>query len=324
VTKDSLVNSITCINVSYNRRCFNDGYHIGHHLKQNRHWTELPQDFVANRERYRAEGCVVFHGLDFFMVSVLLFLHRYDVLAKRFVRMGDDTRTDAAIIEFLKSRTLRFVPSRGLAVQLAALSTALGLLSSTAWAGAPSSSLLAGAVPTRQEGLVRAAAMTDGHRPPEGAFWDSEVTAVLAPSGVVEWDLGEPRAVAAALLQADNNDTYVLSASLDGATWAPLWSAPPRDEPGLQTRTERALNLMVRYVRLTAEGGDGLYSIGEIQLFSNAGELPSVAPTVRRTTPVVTGRDPTALILLAVFGGILVFIHRQGTATPRARGTAEP
>lgn len=104
---DSFVNSITCINVAYNKRCFNDGYHIGHHVKQNRHWTDLPTDFLANADRYAKEGCIVFEGLDFFMVSVLLFLHRYDVLAKHFVRLGEDRRTDAEVIELLKSRTRR-------------------------------------------------------------------------------------------------------------------------------------------------------------------------------------------------------------------------
>ncbi|MFO0595954.1 MAG: fatty acid desaturase [Myxococcaceae bacterium] len=104
---DSYVNSITCINSVYNQRCFNDGYHIGHHVKQNRHWTELPQDFLDNQERYRKEGCIVFEGVDFFMVSLFLFLKRYDWLAKRFVRMPGDERTDAEIIEFLKSRTRR-------------------------------------------------------------------------------------------------------------------------------------------------------------------------------------------------------------------------
>ena len=38
-------NSITCINNVYNKRCFNDGYHIGHHLKPHMHWTDMPQDF---------------------------------------------------------------------------------------------------------------------------------------------------------------------------------------------------------------------------------------------------------------------------------------
>jgi fatty acid desaturase len=104
---DSYVNSITCINSTYNQRCFNDGYHIGHHVKQNRHWTELPKDFLDNQARYLKEGCIVFEGIDFFMVSVLLFTHRYDVLAKKFVRLEGDTRTDEQVIEFLKSRTKR-------------------------------------------------------------------------------------------------------------------------------------------------------------------------------------------------------------------------
>ncbi len=41
-------NSITCINSDYNRKCWNDGYHIGHHLKPHLHWTEMPKDFLAN------------------------------------------------------------------------------------------------------------------------------------------------------------------------------------------------------------------------------------------------------------------------------------
>jgi fatty acid desaturase len=104
---DSYVNSITCINTVYNRRCFNDGYHIGHHVKQNRHWTELPGDFLANVDRYAREGCVVFEGLDFFFISILLFLKRYDVLARHFVRLPGDARTDAEVVEFLKTRTRR-------------------------------------------------------------------------------------------------------------------------------------------------------------------------------------------------------------------------
>lgn len=104
---DSFVNSITCINSVYNQRCFNDGYHIGHHVKQTRHWTEMPKDFLDNAERYAKEGCIVFEGIDFFMVSLFLFLKRYDWLAKRFVRLPGDTRTDAEVIDFLKSRTRR-------------------------------------------------------------------------------------------------------------------------------------------------------------------------------------------------------------------------
>src|SRR5581483_5336042 len=61
-------NSITCINCGYNRRCFNDGYHISHHLKATRHWTEHPKEFMGNLSKYVAEKALVFEGIDFFMV----------------------------------------------------------------------------------------------------------------------------------------------------------------------------------------------------------------------------------------------------------------
>jgi fatty acid desaturase len=103
---DGIANAITCINSPYNRRCFNDGYHIGHHLKANRHWTELPQDFLDNREAYLRAGALVFQGLDFFLVSVLLWTGQWRVLAKRFVRLDGETRSDEDVIALLKSRVL--------------------------------------------------------------------------------------------------------------------------------------------------------------------------------------------------------------------------
>jgi fatty acid desaturase len=98
-------NSITCINTSYNRRCFNDGYHIGHHLKATRHWTELPDEFARTTARYEAEGAVVFAGIDFFGVWVLLMAKRYDALARRCVQLGETQRSADEIIALLQSRT---------------------------------------------------------------------------------------------------------------------------------------------------------------------------------------------------------------------------
>ena len=103
---DGLSNSITCINSDYNRRAFNDGYHIGHHLKANRHWTELPQDLLDNRERYAQAGAIVFEGLDFFLVSVLLWTQNYRLLARRFVRLDGVARSDEDVIRMLKGRVL--------------------------------------------------------------------------------------------------------------------------------------------------------------------------------------------------------------------------
>ncbi len=98
-------NSITCINSGYNRRCFNDGYHIGHHLKATRHWTELPEEFARNLDKYSAERAIVFSGIDFFGVWVCLMLKRYDWLVDRFVHLGDERPSADEITHLLRTRT---------------------------------------------------------------------------------------------------------------------------------------------------------------------------------------------------------------------------
>jgi hypothetical protein len=101
---NSYRNSITCINTRYNRRCFNDGYHIGHHLVANRHWTEMPGELLANREKYAAEGAIVFDGIDFFQVWFLLMTKQYDTLAKHYVDLGERPKSKDEIIALLKDR----------------------------------------------------------------------------------------------------------------------------------------------------------------------------------------------------------------------------
>jgi fatty acid desaturase len=100
---DSYLNSITCINTVYNRRCFNDGYHIGHHLKPSRHWTEMPEDFSKNQDLYFEKRAVVFEGIDYFGIWFLLMLRRYDLLQKHLLTPLDVEKT-----AFLKSRTAAF------------------------------------------------------------------------------------------------------------------------------------------------------------------------------------------------------------------------
>ncbi len=102
---NSYRNSITCINSTYNRRCFNDGYHIGHHLKATRHWTELPEEFLRNSATYAAENAIVFTDIDFFGVWLCLMLKRYNWLARRFVHLGDIDRSEEETIALLRSRT---------------------------------------------------------------------------------------------------------------------------------------------------------------------------------------------------------------------------
>ncbi len=103
--ENSYRNSITCVDSGYNRRCFNDGYHIGHHLKATMHWTDMPGEFEKNVGKYEAEDAIIFRGLDYFAVWLFLMLGRYDWLAKRFVHLGETRRTDEEIVTLLRSRT---------------------------------------------------------------------------------------------------------------------------------------------------------------------------------------------------------------------------
>jgi len=98
-------NSVTCINCRYNARCFNDGYHIVHHLRPQQHWTELPAEFETRREVYGKHDAVVFEGIDFFTVWLYLMLRRWSALARAFVRLpGAPARSDDQVVTFLKER----------------------------------------------------------------------------------------------------------------------------------------------------------------------------------------------------------------------------
>lgn len=101
-------NSITCINVGYNRRCFNDGYHIGHHLRPRLHWTEMPKDFIKNAKKYAENKALVFEGADYHMIWAMLMFKRYDWLASFVVNIDGMYRSKEEIVELIKYRTKRF------------------------------------------------------------------------------------------------------------------------------------------------------------------------------------------------------------------------
>jgi fatty acid desaturase len=101
--------SITCINSRYNRRCFNDGYHIIHHIKPSLHYTEMPVEFAKNQPKYGEQDAIVFDGLDFFEVWLLLMLGQKRVLARRFVQLpGAPRRSESEILALFERRLQPF------------------------------------------------------------------------------------------------------------------------------------------------------------------------------------------------------------------------
>jgi fatty acid desaturase len=120
--KNNYRNSINCINVRYNRTCFNDGYHIVHHLKPAMHWLELPEEFLKNIDRYGTENAIIFEKTDFFMVWFYLMTKQYNILAKKMVIVNPEIKTSEQAIAFLKERTRRindYVAVKPLRVQTA-------------------------------------------------------------------------------------------------------------------------------------------------------------------------------------------------------------
>ncbi len=101
-------NSITCINTKYNHLCWNDGYHISHHLRPTMHWTEHPGYFLKTVDDYAKNEAIVFDGIHFLHVYVWLMTKRYDLMARHFVNLDGRFKSDEEIVTFLKRRTQKF------------------------------------------------------------------------------------------------------------------------------------------------------------------------------------------------------------------------
>lgn len=108
---------VSFINSPYNKRCFNDGYHLGHHLKASCHWTDLPVDFLERRERMAQEGALVFEKIDYFKIWVLLMFKQHRRLARYYVNLDPAAPlSEDEVVALIHRRLQRFDP-----VALAAL-----------------------------------------------------------------------------------------------------------------------------------------------------------------------------------------------------------
>jgi hypothetical protein len=179
---------------------------------------------------------------------------------------------------------------------IAVLILGTGASAASAWAETcGAENLLAGRLPVAGATSRGAPAVaTDGVVGPEGALWDSAVAVVLSPSAArLTWDLGREVEVRAFVLQADANDRYRISGSLDGREFERLGEigeVPGRD--GLVTRPLSLAARRVRFLSLEPLAGDGLYSLSELQAFCST---PSPWPPALRVVDAPQTAPPRTI-----------------------------
>jgi hypothetical protein len=106
---------------------------------------------------------------------------------------------------------------------------------------------------------------------PETSIWHTNT---------VWWDAGNPASVSNSIvidllgifsldgfsIQADNNETYRFEYQDEFDIWQTAWDAPAVAGFGMMTRTvSLASPILTDSLRVTAIGGDGFYSVSEIQ-----------------------------------------------------------
>ncbi len=206
------------------------------------------------------------------------------------------------------------------------------------------SNLLAGKAPVERVNIGSDPALvTNGVIGHEGADWDVPPALTFMGAGSLTYDLGTPRSVSAAFLQADANDTYRLEGSLDGTPGSyqvltEFENARSRGD-GLRERTVRFAPTTLRFLRVSGGVGDGAYSIAEFAAYCRA---PAPFPPVLRvegpepsTPPAVAtdaagprigledeGDTSTRLPLLAAAGAL--FVLGGLSRLRRSNGADEP
>lgn len=155
------------------------------------------------------------------------------------------------------------------------MSIRLTLFLSLVGLAARADNLLAHRAPIQAPGVAQPGRLTDGQDNADGDAWDGPNAVLLPADAFIEWDLGAAMALSGAALQGDNNDIYIVSVSDDGISWREAWRAAPEGGPGLRTRSVLGVLGQGRYIRLSATGGDGRFSVSEFELFhqSDAGSV---------------------------------------------------
>lgn len=110
--EDLYTNSINCINTDYNKICWNDGYHIIHHLRPGLHYTDMPGEFLKRKDEFAARKAIVFDGIHYLHIFIYLMTKRYGKLADNLVNINNMFESREQAIALMKERTRRIVPAQ--------------------------------------------------------------------------------------------------------------------------------------------------------------------------------------------------------------------
>ena len=103
--ENNFTNAVNCINTNYNKICWNDGYHVVHHLRPAMHYTEIPEEFIRIKDEIAKHKTLVFDGIHYLHIFIYLMTKRYDKLADNLVNINNMFASSEEAIALMKERT---------------------------------------------------------------------------------------------------------------------------------------------------------------------------------------------------------------------------
>jgi hypothetical protein len=197
-------------------------------------------------------------------------------------------------------------------IALPAAAGCTGVATSLGGRPGPEAGLLRGKSPVRSHGVTHVDRLTDGIASSPDDPPRTELSSVFAsPDAYVVYDLGADTLIGCAAVIADGDDRYTIALSRDGATFAPLWSAPATEDRGMQPRAAHDLAGTGRWLRLTASGGDGAYAVSELAVASRCPPRWPPALALQRGTPIERSARIKAWAFAALAAAFILGYRRR-------------